>query len=70
MAYEKGHVKRHSETGEVAMRTRFPLGETVPQQMMEWSVISPHRGPRHTWTQEVEDEVWVDLYVAEATQEN
>ena len=59
--YEKGHVKRNAETGEVAVRTMFPLGDNPQQQLMEWWCVGSNSGPRTTWTNEVD--AWDDLYV-------
>jgi hypothetical protein len=63
MTYETGHAKRNTQTGEVAVRTVFPVGDTPQQQMMEWLCAAPNTGPRNTWTQEVEGTDWTDLYV-------
>ena len=63
MEYTIGHVKRNTTTGEVAVRTLFPLGENIQQQMMEWLCAAPSSGPRNTWTTEVEGSDWEDLYV-------
>lgn len=65
MTYATGHVKRNTETGEVAVRTIFPISENTQQAMMEWLCAAPNTGPRNTWTIEVES--WEDLFVPEPT---
>lgn len=67
MNYEKGHVKRNSETGEVAVRTMFPSGENPQQQLMEWWCVGSNSGPRTTWTLEVDG--WDDLYTPPPVEE-
>lgn len=61
--YKKGHIKRDPSSGDVAVRTIFPGGNTPAMAMMEWLVASPVTGPRHTWTQEVEG--WDDVFAPE-----
>lgn len=67
MTYAQGHVKHNPETGEVAIRTQFPLGENPQQQLMEWWCMSTTNAPRSTWTLEVDG--WDDLYVPAPAEE-
>lgn len=57
MSYLTGHVKRHRDTHDVAVRTAFPE-DTYPD--MAWLVATIHIGPRTATTAEVSD--WDDLY--------
>lgn len=61
MVYAEGHVKRNPESGEVAVRTMFPVGENPQEQLMEWWCMSITNAPRSTWTIEVDG--WENLYV-------
>lgn len=56
MTYATGHIKRNSDTGEVALRTIFP--EEVPESL--WLVSTVNKGPYMTSTDKVEG--WIDLY--------
>lgn len=60
MPYAVGHVKRDPESGEVAVRTIFPVDDYVDPEM-EWLCVAPNTGPRNTSTTTVEE--WDDIYV-------
>lgn len=68
MSYEKCHVKRNPETGEVALRTQFPEDRTPRLAGMAWLVSTPNIGSRHAHTNEVES--WDDLFIPESTEGN
>lgn len=61
MTHMRGHVKRDPVSGEVAVRTVFPMGTTPEEKNLEWLCAGWGTGPRNTNTQEVEG--WDDLYV-------
>lgn len=63
MTYFRGHVKRDPISGEVAVRTVFPLGNDPESQKLEWLCAGWGTGPRNTNTQEVEE--WADIFVAD-----
>jgi len=63
--YAVGHLKRNTESGEVAVRTIFPIGKTPEEAMMEWLCAAPNAGPRNAKTQDVEGPDWVDVYIPE-----
>lgn len=59
--YQKGHIKRNPQTGEVALRTMFPADRTPRLAAMAWLVATPNVGARNCHTDEVED--WDDVFV-------
>lgn len=64
MEYQIGHVKRNAFSGELAVRTIFPVPgtpQTGPE--LEWACVSPATAPRNTSTAEVESDGWVDFYI-------
>lgn len=62
--YPTGHLKRHPDTGDVAMRTHFP--ETIPElARLAWVIVSAVSGARSGSTADVSD--WPDLPVAEGS---
>lgn len=66
MEYQISHVKRNVISGELAVRTIFPVpGTPQTNPEMEWACISPATAPRNTSTEEVEGDGWIDFYVPE-----
>ena len=61
--YQTGHIKRDTETGNVAIRTIFPEGE-AEMINMAWLVATKNIGARNAATSAVE--AWPDLYVPPA----
>lgn len=60
MTYGRGHVKRDPISGEVAVRTGFPMGDTADTRKLEWLCAGWATGPRNTETGEVDG--WDDIY--------
>lgn len=68
MEYNIGHIKRNRFSGEIAVRTIFPVAGTPPQpENMEWLCASAQTGTRNASTEEIEREGWDDLYVPDPT---
>lgn len=66
-SYETGHVKRNSETGDVALRTIFPEDQGPQLANMAWLVATPNSGARHAGTPEIDS--WTDLYTPTTAEE-
>lgn len=64
--YAEGHVKHNSETGEVAIRTIFPLDQGPQLANMAWLIATKNSGARTGPMEAVEG--WTDLYVPGGTQ--
>lgn len=60
MEYHKGHVKRDSVTGTVAVRTQFP--DAAPFTEQAWLTATTNNGAHFRATSYVE--AWDDLHVA------
>jgi hypothetical protein len=58
--YRIGHVKRNSETGEVALRTIFPEDQGQQLAGMAWLISTKNIGARNASAADVAD--WDDLY--------
>lgn len=59
--HEMGHVLLNRETGEVAMRSHFPLDKGDNLLRLAYFISHPRRGVRNAYPSEVEG--WEDLYV-------
>lgn len=62
--FETGHIKRNTETGEVALRTIFPEDQGPQMANMAWLVATNNTGARNAPTSEVTS--WEDLYTPPA----
>jgi len=60
--YETGHIRRNTETGEVALRTIFPEDQGPQMANMAWLIATKNVGARNCPTTEVEQTGWVDLF--------
>lgn len=66
MEYQANHVKRDPVTGDVAIRTVFPLSDIPQRALMEWLIASATTGPRHVASAEVQN--WDDLFTPDESQ--
>lgn len=60
--YETGHVRRNTETQDVALRTIFPEDQGPQMANMAWLVATKSVGARNCPTSEVEQSGWVDVF--------
>lgn len=61
---DKGHVKRNTVTGAVAVRTQFPADDPILGKRA-WQVATVNIGAKVLTAAEIDTEEWVDLYVPE-----
>ena len=62
--YQAGHIKRNTDTGEVAIRTIFPEDQGGQMAAMAWLVATTNVGARNAKTEDVA--AWDDLYTPTA----